>query len=59
MKLEHIVFLTFTKKDFIFGWVLSHVGISDNENADSAVESALEVPLAKVGVQYKQYTLWF
>ena len=35
--------------------VPSHTGIKDNENADSAAKSALDLPCAKVGVPYTDF----
>ena len=45
----------FANKDIIFGWLLSHIGISGNENADSAAKSALDLPHVKVGVSYTYF----
>ena len=39
----------------ILCWVPSHIGIRDNERADSAAKSALDLPHAKVGVQYNDF----
>ena len=64
MKLEHAligmvirkcVFLTFAKKDIMFCWVPSHIGIRGNEMAYSASKSALDLPHAKVGVPYNDF----
>ena len=61
MKLEHpligmvirkCVFLNIAKKDSLFCWVPSHNGIKDNDKADSAAKSALDLPRARVGVHY-------
>ena len=40
---------------FIFCWVPSHIGISDNEKADSAAKSALDMPRVKVVVPYTDF----
>ena len=51
MVIRKCVFLHFaTKKDIILCWVPSHTGIRDNEKADSAATSALDLPRVKVGV---------
>ena len=64
MKLEHpligmvirkCVFLNIAQKDIVFCWVPSHTGIKGNEKADSAAESALDLPRAKVGVTYTDF----
>ena len=44
------LFFYFANKDIIFGWIPSHTGFRDNDKADSAETSALELPRAKVGV---------
>ena len=55
MVIRKCVFLNIAKKDIIFCWVPSHVGIKDNEKADSAATSALDLPRAKVGVPYTDF----
>ena len=64
MKLEHpligmvirkCVFLSIAKKDIVFCWVPSHVGIKGNEEADSAAKSALNLPHARVGIPYSDF----
>ena len=59
MKLEHVligmvirkcVLLNLANKDIIICWVPSHNGIRDNEKADSATRSALDLPRVKVGI---------
>ena len=49
------VFLNIAKKDIVFCWVPSHTGIKGNEKADSAANSALDLPRAKVGVPYTDF----
>ena len=49
------MFLNFGKKDIIFCWVLSHIGIRGNERADTAAKSALGLPHAKVAVPYNEF----
>ena len=34
MVIRKCVFLNFANKDIILGWVSSHIGIRDNDNAD-------------------------
>ena len=64
MKLEHpligmvirrCVFLNIAKKDIVFCWVPSHIGIKGNEKADSAAKFALDLPRAKVGLPYTDF----
>ena len=55
IKIRKCVFLNIAKKDIVFCWVPSHIGIKDNEKADSAAKSALELPRAKVGVPYNDF----
>ena len=50
-----VCLLKFCKKDIIFGWVLSHIGIRGNEKADFAATSALDLPHTKVGVLYNDF----
>ena len=45
----------FAKKDIIFGWVPSQIGIMGNEKADSAAKSALDLPRTKVCVPYNDF----
>jgi len=64
MKLEHpligmvirkCVFLSIAKKDIVFCWVPSHVGIKGNEEADSAAKSALNLPHVRVRIPYTDF----
>ena len=55
MVIRKCVFLNIAKKDIVYCWVPSHTGIKDNENADSAAKSALDLPCAKVGVPYTDF----
>ena len=50
MVIRKCVFFNFTNKDITFCWVPGHVGIRDNEKADSAAKSALDLPRVMVGV---------
>ena len=64
MVIRKCVVLNFANKDIIFCWIPSHNGISGKEKADSAANSALDLPRVKVGVpntdfkhHIKQYIL--
>ena len=57
MVIRKCVSLNIAKKRYclFFCWVHSHTGIKDNEKADSAAKSALDLPLTKVGVPYTDF----
>ena len=50
-----MIFFVFFLLLLFFFWVPSHIGIRDNERADSAGKTALCLPCAKVGVPYTDF----
>ena len=52
---QSVSFYILSKKTLFFIWVPSHIDIMGNEKADSAADSALNLPHAKVGVPYNDF----
>ena len=55
---QKCVFMFCQKQPFFLGGgggIPSHIGIRGKERADSAAKSALDLPLAKVGVPYNDF----
>ena len=55
MVIRKCVVLNIANTDIILCWVPSHVGISGNKKADSAVKSALYLPRVKDGIPYSDF----